>query len=1425
MKRITKILILVVAAVLMTSLFMSCKKDKGDDSGGQTVNPLGSSIFEVSDIKTAAQNGLNRAYYDTSGISTHAVLPKRFVDSEYEILFNKANLTITYQANYTASSEEDSLIDKDAEILLRIKDNNDINNKLFVYYNGNDLYTEVNGVRSYQKNFSAEPTYELFYSIITTFDVGQFYFFNRNWESVDDPWAVDEANGNKLSSFYEYYAGIINGVDFNTISVTAVQEKNADGSNKKLADITSPYAITIANATLDNGKTAINKILTGTVRDYIGKRLDALTLLGFGFKLSDIGNAGIGRLDCEEASMSFIPRATDGQAKVNAILLDFSGNEANNVDRFKIHIYYEEKPLGDLDKGTIGITQYDVNKNYAVNERLAGTYEKADLTVANYFNTPKKLSEAPIEGTLLYNALANAVRNNESPRTILSTLMPVSSISKDTIARLRDEGKLINETDIFLDEDGNIPSWAVNAILLRSGTARTNDGKTVDMRFCEDETILELVQKGEVIYKYNDYRISFGGEYSYTGTLYVDAWEAEFSAAIRAVIDPKNENRDQFLIDFRSKSPDFVVADGGSEFDTFHDDQVAFLYYNYKPEGTPDGDKKLYINIEGLVANYLGEPGLDGNPPKSPFAFGEMNLPKAYTDGFDFHKFVNSVLSNASTIVLIRNNMFNTAFNQGSAESTSYLFNIVRSEPTLYALVDSIIMHSQSNGTKFSFTIDKDLLKAIENLQNTAQELLNQTNNNAIEAANYVKYVAEFISETIGLDVGAVNALIESGIFDEIHLVLSYDFSDSLITVETFNGTTRFFILSLYEDSQNEQMLNITPPKYFSKDLYDYVEFDSAEYERYAPAEVLRLHFEGEMGVQGDVPADMSELLGIFLGDGTGANSEFIIRGGDRMYLETEIWQDNGETMLFLSLWYNPVLLPGSYGKIQYTRADIDNAATPPILRVYSAEDDHECFYVEIADAYFRKKADLALGESLIPLSYKINRQSVYDALQISLGDASLFSTNAIADIYSVLQRDARTAITGEYMSLSLSPYEVNGRIYDPILSIFGVENINANMRAKVFFSRPEIIQTVAANYTEPFEFDKASYAEPVIDSLEDMAFKSKYTAYFAKDIEVYFGDLTLEYKLSFVGRTAEFSTDIYRYKPEAYLFGQTATYSMIITDTANGTRDLTGVASRYAVYKDGVFDGTYAYELDSIVIDPLDDVPIPTFIAVYYDLPSGQRIYDTLEFIIQGFPYTNATVKAKLDGEAPNAYTIKIGKGSVSEIDFVVNIEIKNRRIQLVNESLEGQAYADALAKSYINGIPIIEHLTIDPVEFSQRRITDPTYDPLAFYRESPRVEETRIISGVPTVVVTSSLIQFMSTSGELRENVYIGTRSGEWNEPTHVTESFSTTEEYGIFDFDLSNISYNGGRFYVYAKWKSLKMAIEINVAARVVDYIKIE
>jgi hypothetical protein len=306
LKKLVKvILILLLLTAILTVLFACSNNDPDPQNpgggGGPTIpTPPNAELAEkiTSGLKLAGRNVANQNI--------------RHVRSQFTAVVNRINVTIFYEADYNLNRKQDS------EIALTVYDNQYQRSTLFVYYYSGDLFYKINGGRSVVPDFGGSSSFDMFYNLITMFDIESYLFADPDAGGREEFPDEDDVYG--IDAFSTYMNMIVTGAESSSLSLMRV------GDNEE--------NITISKVSLDKAKDTINDFFSDTVKAGLGGKLDALSSMLFGIKVSDLGDIGIGVIDASKIKILIKNDAVTG------LDITFDGMQSDNINSFSVNIQY-----------------------------------------------------------------------------------------------------------------------------------------------------------------------------------------------------------------------------------------------------------------------------------------------------------------------------------------------------------------------------------------------------------------------------------------------------------------------------------------------------------------------------------------------------------------------------------------------------------------------------------------------------------------------------------------------------------------------------------------------------------------------------------------------------------------------------------------------------------------------------------------------------------------------------------------------------------------------------------------------------------------------------------------------------------------------------------------------------------------------------
>ena len=843
------------------------------------------------------------------------------------------------------------------------------------------------------------------------------------------------------------------------------------------------------------------------------------------------------------------------------------------------------------------------------------------------------------------------------------------------------------------------------------------------------------------------------------GKLFVPAFDKTFDAKVQGNFSSNDNSINQILIDIVDRTEN----QGNAEFSKNN----RIFSASYK-------DGITYVDTKGLFEEHIGDF----------MEYEKLGLPRIKFEGLNMAEELQILVEKAL-------GMLNVEINIGGLfgkDEDGYPSLKDNKELSLY--LDRI----KSDNGVFYILIDNELLSHVIGEEEAT--------------------IVSTIANTLGLEEGMVRDIIGLGYFDDLAIELAWDTNNDNVIITGKAGENDIFVLTLgASDERNEN------------DKYDgnghlIVEFPEEigyfdTFEEFKNPGTINLHFEGSLRIQGKSESDVSKLMGLFVGDVSGKNSSLKMTTSDELGIKMDLWQTNNKYYVnaFVSLNGTPLvdlcsspedeseLLVNNHalgvkyvlprettieliGILTESKDGWDFESIVDALEILATEGniskgEYPCVHYDFDKD---EKCDCCKGFICARLDDKV-ADGVCDLCNKAICDHVDVDANGVCDECNVticVHVDALgdevcdkcdvTLGAPDYLSVMLSPsYDSKGKkITDPLDRIFGIEDFMAELKVKISFSKP-IINVDASEYSAPI----INVVDENGNMVDEERWASIYEAKWAENAMVTFGNGTaLSFKLTYEGESATIKDGEFEYYPEAKLFGQIAKYRMFITDLENGTKKVKELYSPDStIYK--------------MVIDPIDEEPIPATIGVLYmDGSIGTLSYDFVDF-----PYDNETVQNLMGGLQEKEYTIVIGKGSIAEQKFKIALEVKGRN------AVANEYYGIEEEGSYYR-VPIVAHVTIDPFQYylDNKSATSLGQAYYPFSYKDP-------VDGSYSDVLKIGFVEYTGSS-----NIeYVELPRFDWG-------------------FDTSRIKYSGGEYTIVQKYKTMRIALVVTIEAKKFSHIQI-
>lgn len=728
-------------------------------------------------------------------------------------------------------------------------------------------------------------------------------------------------------------------------------------------------------------------------------------------------------------------------------------------------------------------------------------------------------------------------------------------------------------------------------------------------------------------------------------------------------------------------------------------------------------DETFYFSTTGLY-DYVGE-GVD---------LAAFNLPKVYIKDIDLVSLMEIFYTDAIRIIKL---ILDGEYRQ---ESTL-------NKKTYEAVMSAI--KSDVEKQEISVTITEDLIKRIRQDETDVSVLL---------------------GEMIGLSEEEVRSLVGNDFFELMKIVVTYNFGTGLLKVDVqYSNNT----IALFELTGKEYIGLVFPP-----DLNDlnYVEF--------AMAEVITIEYDATMSPYETEDVNLSEFLGIFIGDISGDNINYHLKSGQSLRIAgkvSEYYVTNAEGEKVPTTAVDIKL----YNREKKGNENIDTE----ILSICTNPVDTEEFLVEL----FINVGDY---NNVSSLKYRIPRDTVSAKLDELVGGESIFTGESnmkvFLSLYQSIEGNAETYLSDGYYTVSIMASDNK----DPVCEFVGIKDTHAIARMKISF---EMIDLSTVNADE--------YSTPYVNSLEDVTVKSIYSSGSAwqKQTAVYVDGQTVNVKLNYTEESTTIVTGVNEYHPVASVFGQEVSYAMYIIDQF----------------------GTYviaSLEIDNntLVIDPSLTKKAPTSIVVRYDNYETSEV----ECTIEGFYDNNVTpigYNLEVLGGVytdDTKYILRIGRDSIAERVDEIHVAVINRTVKPLTQTV-GNEQKEIYAT--VGGIqmPVVARITVDPYTHAMIKRDDANYD---IVRD--KISENRIRVDFENLYGYETVIDEV-TKEERQEPLYYNVQGYNWYYLSDLNLSWT---------YDERLISYHGGKTYAHAyvgdKYNgyATPIAIEIVIEQKEVAYVQI-
>lgn len=597
-----------------------------------------------------------------------------------------------------------------------------------------------------------------------------------------------------------------------------------------------------------------------------------------------------------------------------------------------------------------------------------------------------------------------------------------------------------------------------------------------------------------------------------------------------------------------------------------------------------------------------------------------FNLPKVYFDNIDLTKLINAGYNNLVKAMLVM--LEGMSGDIGTPENEE-LFNIILEN------------FGNDGESVIWYRITEELIQKIRGDEESLMTI---------------------VAEALGVDQSRLESYLGEDFFSSAELIISYNLDTGVITLT----------MNLREEMLFEMTLIREP--------FDGISFppdanlESSAYSKFNIPDVTTMEIDVSFNVRnGKTETDMSTLLGVFIGDVTGINSQRLLRNTETLILRGTV------TEKYIGNADGQIISANSVNIDVYLR---NNSGTETLMmNVCTNPSDIN----ELLITYLFPLGDRPEGTEF---KYRIDKNVIKEGFSQLLGEDNIFDENSLLTILDkVLNSDGISAISKNdgwfYFSLVVSDEA------DPVYELIGLKNTTATVKARILFTGIEK------------DIDVNEYFRPVITKPDDVTVESMYSpgSAWRENAEVVIGREVIRMKPTYSAESINIVTGKAVYSPSAFLFGEEYTYNLFIYSET----------------------GTYKVErLDlpdnSLFIDPAFTNTLPTKIPVFFD--NGQQ--GQLDCVIEGFSpdnVTNAGYNMKgIAGEPDESmlYRIIVGKDSIMTMESEIYIFVHSRKVIPVKDSSGKELYDT-------NGVPVVGQVSIDPYSYAMKKQDFPEYDPIS--------------------------------------------------------------------------------------------------------------
>jgi hypothetical protein len=562
----------------------------------------------------------------------------------------------------------------------------------------------------------------------------------------------------------------------------------------------------------------------------------------------------------------------------------------------------------------------------------------------------------------------------------------------------------------------------------------------------------------------NSYVESKQGQFHFKGYLEIPDLDERFPTDLQLILDMANNTNNKILLDIRDKSDNLGESHSINE-------QMIASYYK---------DGNLYIDSSGFLNRYV----------KRAVDYEAVSADKIKITTLDVSSMLQNAIGQATALLT-------------KGFSISSLLGSTGAEPDAGGILLSKV---RSEGDRVILRVDDELVTGLSS--NSSATLVSQ------------------LSELLGITRGQAELLYALGIFDDLYLEFSYNTNKHALSptpgefmLQAISKDRVLCTLALVSEDIPVEGLDILFPDEVNPSYFQ-------EYEQLVTPDIVNVEIDALISTENastSQNADLSKLMGIFMGDVSGKNTPLRISPGT----------DNGVKIQGHIATYND----DTYVTLTVSKG------TEILVRVNTDMDAPE---------------DVLVDNRMIGAKYRMRVSVIKEGLNKLSAEGSVFDFNNLVTNVPLILEESVVRLDGESICIEMFPHIQKGKTVDPLKKITGVPGLMSTARVKVTFALPDI--------EEPTD----GYYSPVININNEEIWSGMYEAKFQEKAEVVFGNNVKEYFLTFTGESVKMVTGKTNYNPTTSLFGLQVAYSMYFTDRVNGTNKVLNLKDAFMIIDPG---------------------------------------------------------------------------------------------------------------------------------------------------------------------------------------------------------------------------------------------------------------